>query len=745
MLFERPRSTAAILLGLAVSLQPACVKTTAGGAPGGADAGGGRTGAPQEAGAVFGPADAAASSNASLAIAPASPIVTAVSGAAPPTVRFQALSGAAPVDATWSLDRSELGQIDGTGLFTASGLVGGVGHVTARRGALAVSTTVTVNLEAADKGDPDGTSGGAPGPGGFRGVGGDGAGAPPPADVETALGTAPTLDPAVTLLYPYDGTVFPRGLLAPLLQWNAGKHAFDGVRVTVSGKHVRYTGSFGANHAPFRNLPLPQAAWDAMTRSSGGEALTVELVFSEKGKAFGPYRTTWNIAAAALHGTIYYNSYGTSYVKNSPYVDSYGKQFGAGTLAISPGATAPKLVAGVDSDLKGNGCRVCHTVSGAGGFMVTQADKSVAPNASDTVSLDLVNDPTKGVGAPLIGAPSLAFPALSRDATLLFSSSGPLMAGDAQSRLYAMPAATLVPGVTGLPASFRAGLPTFSPDTRHLAFNFWNGSFGALTADRASLVLLDFDGKSAFTNPRVVFTPPVSASTDSAAPDVAVTFSAFLPESNAVVFALQLSNKSHFWGYTWGENTSELWWVDLATQKAHRLDALNGRAQDAVLNYEPTVGPIAAGGYAWVVFTSRRPYGNVTTTSPWQSDPRNYAWQDEITTKKLWVAAIDLSPTPGADPSHPAFYLPAQELHAGNSRGYWSFDPCRADGATCDTGDQCCGGFCRRAESGAATCGSDGPSCSAVYDRCQQSTDCCDVGLGVRCINAVCTAPPRVP
>jgi hypothetical protein len=701
-----------------------------------------------------------ASPNAPLSIQPASPSVTAVRGSAPPSVQFQATRGAGPVDATWSLDRGDLGQIDGHGHFVASGLVGGVGHVTARYGQLAASTTVTVNLEATDDGDPDRATP-ASGPGGFRGVGGDGAGQPPAADVATALGTAPTLDPAVSLLYPYDGTVFPRGLLAPLLQWSAGNHSFDGVRVSVRGRFYRYTGTFGANHAPFRNLPVPQAAWDEMTRSSGGGALEVSLVFSEKGKAFGPYATTWKVAGASLHGTIYYNSYGTSYVKNSPYVDSYGKQFGAGTLAISPGATSPKLVAGVDSSATGNGCRVCHTVSGAGTFMVTQADKTVAPNASDTVTIDLANDATRGAGGPLVGAPSLAFPALSRDATLLLSSSGPLIAGDAQSRLYAMPSATPVPNVTGLPAGFRAALPAFSPDTRHVAFNPWSGSFDALPADRASLVVLDFDGKSAFSNPRVVFTPPASASTDSAAPDVAVTFSAFLPESDAVVFALQLSNKSHYWGYTWGENTSELWWVDLATRKARRLDALNGRSsagvanlpttaphsseQDAVLNYEPTVGPIAAGGYAWVVFTSRRQYGNVATATPWKSDPRNYAWQDEVTPKKLWVAAIDLDAAPGTDPSHPAFYLPAQELYAGNSRGYWSFDPCRADGAGCETGDQCCGGFCRRDGAGALTCGSGAPTCSGVYERCTQSADCCDVAGGARCVNSVCAGPPIIP
>ena len=78
-----------------------------------------------------------------------------------------------------------------------------------------------------------------------------------------------------------------------------------------------------------------------------------------------------------MQGTIYYNSYGTALVKNSDGLDSYGKQYGAGTLAIAPGATAPTLVAGVNSARRrggnGTGCRVCHTVAANGQSLVTQA------------------------------------------------------------------------------------------------------------------------------------------------------------------------------------------------------------------------------------------------------------------------------------------------------------------------------------------------------------------------------------
>ena len=42
----------------------------------------------------------------------------------------------------------------------------------------------------------------------------------------TALQGATQPDASVVWTYPYDGTVWPRGLLPPILQWNGG--ALDG-------------------------------------------------------------------------------------------------------------------------------------------------------------------------------------------------------------------------------------------------------------------------------------------------------------------------------------------------------------------------------------------------------------------------------------------------------------------------------------------------------------------------------------
>jgi hypothetical protein len=160
---------------------------------------------------------------------------------------------------------------------------------------------------------------------------------------------------------------------------------------------------------------------------------------------------------------------------------------------------------------------------------------------------------------------------------------------------------------------------------------------------------------------------------------------------------------------------------------------------DSVLNYEPTVNPIASGGYYWVVFTSRRMYGNVAKGDPYVNGDGSYP-----ITKKLWVAAIDIQPKPGVDPSHPAFYLPGQELNAGNMRGHWVVDPCKANGAGCDTGDECCNGFCRSPGDGGSglVCTDKPQGCAQEFEKCTSDADCCGTSGGFKCLNGRCARPP---
>ena len=180
---------------------------------------------------------------------------------------------------------------------------------------------------------------------------------------------------------------------------------------------------------------------------------------------------------------------------------------------------------------------------------------------------------------------------------------------------------------------------------------------------------------------------------------------------------------------------------------------------EPVLNYEPTMNPtptLDSGGinpeYYWVVFTSRRQYGNVATVDPWWSDPRHHDLSKTVNPKKLWVAAISANPGTGTDPSFPAFLLPGQEWVSGNSKAYWVQNTCKAGSPTksaatlCDTNQDCCSG---------AVCQLDVPvsspakrycvpagSCMPLNGTCSQNSECCG---GLLCSGGKCQNPPAIP
>jgi hypothetical protein len=79
--------------------------------------------------------------------------------------------------------------------------------------------------------------------------------------------------------------------------------------------------------------------------------------------------------------------------------------------------------------------------------------------------------------------------------------------------------------------------------------------------------------------------------------------------------------------------------------------------------------------------------------------------------------------------------LPAQELLAGNSRGFWVVDPCKPDGNSCETGDECCGGYCQPLADGGLTCTPNKPPCASEFEKCTTDGDCCGKLV---CINGFC-------
>ena len=680
-----------------------------------------------------------------IVISPANTTINVISGMPVPTQSYTATINDVRIAPSWSIDRGELGTITpGTGLFTPAGTLGGIAHITANFNGMHATTSVTVHLAVTQVGDPNFGMVTSIGASGYGGVGGDGPGGPATTTQQTTLMGAATTPSTIKLLYPYDQTVFPRGILPPLLQWDPNGQLFDAAYLHITEANYEYSGYFTAQNAgqPFVNLPIPQTVWQQLTYSNAGEAVTVSLTFASGASVFGPYAESWKIAPATLQGTVYYNSYGTALATNyqggvvSP-TTGLGDRFGGATLAIKPASTVstggtvdpPRLVAGTNSPPHDySGCRVCHSVSANGGTLMTQH--------GENYYLPSFYDLTMGNAETTASTTGFSFSALSPDGTMVFTGSGIARTDyDLPAFLASVPTGTTIM-TTGLPIGFKATSPAFSPDGTHIAFNFHGGP----GADSRSLAVIDFDnGTKTFSNLRVLYTP--SSPSD-------VVFPSFLPTNDGVIFAVETGESS----ITATNGRSELWWIDLETMTPTRLDKLNGAGyvpvgsamlhhdNDATLNYEPTVNPISSGGYVWVVFTSRRMYGNVAAIDAYASDPRGYNWTELNTPKKLWVAAIDLNAPAGTDPSHPAFYLPAQEIHGSNARGYWTVDPCHVDGASCATGDECCGGYCQPdGTTGALMCNSTVPVCSQIYDRCNTTSDCCNAAEGVTCISNICT------
>jgi hypothetical protein len=436
-------------------------------------------------------------------------------------------------------------------------------------------------------------------------------------------------------------------------------------------------------------------------------------------------------------------------------------------MGIRVGDTNPFVVAGTNDPAgsqAGAGCRACHTVASNGNLLVTQdALSGTRDDYATTSSYNLLNNNQETI---LTGYPNIfGWAALSPDGSLAVTNTATMsMApGDTATHVYAFPPAptgALPLTGTGLDGVM-AATPTFSPDGKHIAFTlqsssatFPGGLAGGNGTPDTQVVVMDFDGKT-FSNGRVVYTLPAGQVGTSC-----VGFPSFTPDSAAVLIQLQHAacGRTTFNAYlgTMGV-PSEVWSAPVGGGNAVPLNALNGKnaggmlylptnathADDSLLNYEPTVNPVVSGGYAWVVFTSRRLYGNVATVGPFQSDPQSgFDPRTAVTPKKLWVAAVDLSAPAGTDPSFPAFYLPAQELRAGNSRGFWVLNPCLPDGQSCMSGDQCCGGYCEPIDGGPLVCGHmmPGSMCSMTQEKCMTSTDCCDPKE--KCIDGFCAMTP---
>jgi hypothetical protein len=609
-----------------------------------------------------------------------------------------------------------------------------------------------------------------------------------------------TLSTQVRWLYPYDNTVLPLGLLAPVLQWQKSGTATS-IKVTL--RYANGSSNFEYSvvvpePSPDLRYVIPQAAWQGFEQTARGNNGTISLQRATASGLEAESTRTIRFADAQLKGTVYYNSY------NSSFNGSEGA-----VLAIKPGASVPALA--VPSQ-QGK-CHVCHSLSADGGKLFFQNEDydsaSVYNPATGALLQSYDNAGTSEWGNRFDwgaiypdGSMGLAH---SKDGYHAFGDNSSLFpVKDSRTSGTAIP-------MSGFGSAVQAVTPAFSPDGRRLAFNFWagTGANGVSQQGGKSLVSTDFScgatagsvtctGSSSASNWREL----IRAGSGSYSTYKYAGWPQFLPDSKGVLFNMFTRAPTAAAGsnlYTWQGAQAEIWLANSAsvTPAPVRLNLLNGTGTipgtspgpaglapnagslhttgntvywagsgcgksptafsgtvtEDQLNYMPTSAPQEAGGYYWVVFTSRRLYGNIAVNTPWEYE--ECINMTAPPAKKLWIAAIDKNwdtLASGVDPSHPAFYLPGQELNAGNMRGFWSKSPCLATGSTgstnvCETDEDCCGGTSSpktaacRVDAGSSPitrhCQAVVPNmCSAVGSSCSVDTDCCQ--LGNICISGVC-------
>ncbi len=708
-------------------------------------------------------------------------------GATPPTVTYTATLGSQPAGAAlWSVDKANVATIapspGSTAVLTPSGTAGGLVTVQVSAGGQSAKRQVLVKLSASQNGPnastaemgqivantPAGAASLTMG-GGIGGVGGEGlGGAVTDALTLTALGTPTSNGQAqgLKLLYPYDQTVFPRGIAAPLLMWDWSVGDADAVQIQIQSTtgSFSWTGTFGRppvlvqTGGKLIRMPIPEDVWEMATNTAGGtsDQLMVSLTVASGGVGYGPITETWTVASARLAGVIYYTSYGTALAKNSLGALGGDGTFGAAVVSIHAGDLGPQLVAGAAGDA--SQCRSCHSVAAGGSRLVAQHGDDYATSSA----YDLT--PSGATEDALANGAAQGYPGVFPDGSLALDEYGQILPLPVDTTPITPPGLSAVSNID-------VGTPTFAVNGKLAALNpFVSATLGNVSQQ---LFVMSFAAATS------TFGDPVIVSDDTGQPeDTRPGWPAFFPDNSSVVFHHQTASSVDGSDAdklaTRAGALAQIYWTNLTdAQHVTPLDQLNGlgasstsylptfpggkstscltdsnvqvgniapdHSEDVNHNYEPTVGPVASGGYAWVVFTSRRLYGSVANMPPFCSDPRGVDLVKNVTTKKLWVAAVDLGATPGADASHPAFYLPAQELLAANSRGVWVRDPCRAAGASCQSGDQCCGGYCEPSGTSTAPVCSTTPSsstCSAPMERCAAAADCCDASNA--CVGGWC-------